>query len=171
MKKAFLAVITLLLLVGFGYGRPKQDFAKFLKANRTNFENYSSDKYYEALEVTNKKTGEKKKFADFPEIDRMILKLVRCDTLSHELEDLYNKWKDELKNAEETPEDEKEASKKNVSEYLEKLMTLRKENAEKVEALAGELFKKFPDKFTKEEQEYITKTIRTYHDKNNLVKR
>lgn len=163
--------MTFLLLVSSVFARSKQDFDKFLKAATDNAVKYSSETYYEKLEFTNKQTGEKKKFSDFSEVDRFVFMLMQCDVLSHEMEDLYNKWKEEFKNAEDTPDDENEASKKDVTQYMEKILDVRKKNAEKVEALIAELFKKWPDKFTKEEQEYITKNIRDYHDKNNLIKR
>lgn len=166
-----LGAMAFLLLVSSAVARSKQDFDKFLKTVTDNAIKYSSEAHYEKLEFTNKQTGEKKKFSDFAEVDRFVFILMQCDVLSHEMEDLYNKWKEELKNAEDAPDDENEANKKDIAQYMEKLLAVRKENSEKVEALVSELFKKWPDKFTKEEQEYITKSIKDYHDKNNLIKR
>lgn len=171
LVKAFLGIMAFLLLSNYVDARSKQDFDKFLKAATDNAVKYNSEAHYEKLEFINKQTGEKKKFSDFPEVDRFVFMLMQCDVISHEMEDLYNKWKEELKNAEDAPDDENEASKKDVTQYMEKLLAVRKKNAEKVEALVSELFKKLPDKFTKEEQEYIAKSIREYHDKNNLIKR
>jgi len=171
MKKAYLSIMSLLFLVALVFGRDKSDFEKFLKNNVDRVENSVLEKSYEKLEFTNKKTGEKKKFSDFPEIDRAVYMLMQSDLLSREMEDLYNKWKEELKNAEETPDAESEAGKKDVTAYMEKLMVLRKKNAEQVEGLVDKIFKKWPDKFTKEEQDYTLKNIREYHDKSNLVKR
>ena len=171
MKKVYLSIMALLLLVGLVFGRDKSDFEKFLKNSVNKVENCILEKSYDKLEFTNNKTGEKKKFSDFPEIDRSIYTFMQSDLLSREMEDLYNKWKEELKNAEETPDTKSEASKKDVTAYMEKLMVLRKKNAEQVEALVEKMFKKYPDKFTKEEQNYVLKTIREYHDKSNLIKR
>jgi hypothetical protein len=169
--RASVVAMAFFLLAGLGFARGKADFDKFLKAATDNVTNYSSEKFYEKLEFTNKKTGEKKKFSDFEEVDRLTFILMQCDTLSHQLEDLYNKWKEELKNAEETPDDANEASKKDVTEYMEKLLELRKTNAVKVEKMVNDLFSKFPDKFTKEEKDYVLKTLKEYHDKDNLIKR
>jgi hypothetical protein len=171
MKKAYVSILATLLLVGLVFGRDKADFDKFLKSNVDKVDNSVLEKSYEKIEFTNKKTGEKKKFTDFLKIDRYIYMLLQTDLLSREIEDLYNKWKEELKSAEETPDVENEASKKDIIEYMNKLMELRKKNAEQVEVLVEKIFKKWPDKFTKEEQDYILKTIREYHDKNSLVKR
>lgn len=171
LLKSYLGVLTLLFLVGLATARDKKDFDRFLKSTQVNFDNTASEKFYENLEFTNNKTKEKKKFSDFSEVDRAVYILMQTDVLSHEMEDLYNKWKEELKTAEETPSDENEASKKDVTAYMEKLMELRIKNAEKVESLVANLFKKWPDKFTKDEQEYITKKIKEYHDKEKLVER
>src|SRR5581483_4390616 len=160
MKRSLLSLVTILLATGFVSARTKQDFDKFLKQTASQVENYPNEKYYESLEFTNPKTNEKKKFSDFPKVDRFIFMLIKCDTLSREMEDLYNKWDEELKKAEDTPDDASEASKKDVTNYMNKLMTLRKQNAEKVESMVGELFKQYPDKFTKEEQDYIIKSVR-----------
>jgi hypothetical protein len=164
-------MLALLLMASFAFARGKADFDKFLKTATDKIANYNSDKYYEKLEFSNSKTNEKKKFVDFDEIDRRVYILLQLDLLSRQLEDLHNKWKEELKNAEETPDDANEASKKDVTAYLEKLLVLRKQNAAKTEELANELFKKFPDKFTKEEKDQVLKTMKEYHDKSDLIKR
>lgn len=169
--KAFLGAMMFLLLASSVFARDKADFDKFLKNATDSVANYSSEAYYGKLEFTNKKDGAKKKFADFDEIDRRVYMLMQSDLLSHQMEELYNKWKEELKNAEDTPDEENAASKKDVAAYMEKLLTLRKKNAEKVELMANELFNKFPDKFTKEEKDYILKNLTEYHDKSSLIKR
>jgi len=171
LLKASIGVVALCMLASFAFARGKADFNKFLKSSTDNVNNYSSKEYYEKLEFTNKKTGEKKKFSDFTEIDRSVFMAMQADLLSHQLEDLYNKWKEELKNAEETPDDENEASKKDVTQYMEKLFELRKKNAAGVEKMVNDMFSKFPDKFTKEEKEYVLKSITEYHDKHKLVPR
>lgn len=171
LLRTFVGVAALLLLSSLVMARGKADFDKFLKSATENVANYNTDAYYAKLEFTNKKTNEKKKFADFDEVDRFVYKLMQTDMLSHQLEELYGKWKEELKNAEETPEEETEASKKDVTAYLDKLMVLRKKNAEQVETMLDELFKKFPNKFTKEEKDYVLKNVKEYHDKHNLIKR
>jgi hypothetical protein len=171
LLKASIVAVALVLLANCAFARSKADFNKFLKSSTDNVTNYGSKEFYEKLEFTNKKTGEKKKFADFDEVDRAVFMAMQSDQLSHQLEDLYNKWKEELKNAEETPDDENEASKKDVAQYLEKLLELRKTNAVQVEKMINDLFTKFPDKFTKEEKEYVLKTLTEYHDKHNLIKR
>lgn len=169
--KASIGIVTLCLLASFAFARGKVDFDKFLKSATDNAANYSSEKYYEKLEFTNKKTNEKKKFSDYDEVDRMVFMVMQCNSLSHQLENLYNVWKDELKNAEETPDDETEANKKDVTQYMEKLLELRKTNAVGVEKMVNDLFSKFPDKFTKEEKDYVLKSVTEYHDKHNLIKR
>lgn len=169
--KVFTGIVAFLLLTSLAFARDKADFDKFLKTATDNVANYPTKAHYDKMEFTNKKTNEKKKFADFDEVDRQVFIIMQTDSLSHQLEDLYNKWGEELKNAEETPDDENAASKKDVTAYMDKLMALRKKNAEKVEQMTNEMFNKFPDKFTKEEKEYILKAIQEYHDKNNLIKR
>lgn len=169
--KTFTGIMALLLLASFAFARGKVDFDKFLKAATDNVANYPTETYYGKLEFTNKKTGEKKKFADFDEVDRYVYSVTQTEMLSHQLEELYNKWKEELKNAEETPDDANDASKKDVTQYMDKLMVLRKKNAEKVEQMTNELFNKWPNKFTKEEKEFVLKNLQEYHDKNNLIKR
>lgn len=171
MFKTFAGMVALLLLVGAASARPKADFDKFLKMMTDNVGKTAVEKTYDKVEFTNKKSGEKKKFVDFDEVDRQVFITMQTDLLSRELEDLYGKWKEELKSAEETPDDEKEASKKDVTEYLDKLFALRKKNAEQTESLLANLFKKWPDKFTQEEQDHISKSIKSYHDKSNLIKR
>ncbi|NIQ13501.1 MAG: hypothetical protein GTO02_03545, partial [Candidatus Dadabacteria bacterium] len=64
-----------------------------------NFNLVSSEKSYEKVEFVNSKTGEKKKFTDFDKIDRAIFILKNCDLFSHQMEDLYGKWKIELEDA------------------------------------------------------------------------
>jgi hypothetical protein len=164
-------MLALLLMASFAFARSKADFDKFLKTATDNVANYPTEAHYGKMEFTNKKTNEKKQFADFDEVDRRVYILMQLDLLSRQLEDLHSKWKEELKNAEETPDDANEASKKDVTVYLEKLLALRKQNAEKTEELANGLFKKFPDKFTKEEKDQVIKTMKEYHDKSNLIKR
>jgi hypothetical protein len=51
------------------------------------------------------------------------------------------------------------------------LFEIRQKNAVKLEGLAAELFKKYPDKFTNDEKEFFMKTIKAYNDKNKLIKR
>lgn len=169
--RASIGMLALLLIASFVFARDKADFDKFLKAATDNVANYSTEAHYGKMEFINKKTNEKNKFTDFDEVDRQVFIITQTHSLSHQLEDLYNKWKEELKIAEETPDDKNTASKKDVAAYLDKLVPLRKKNAEKVEQMTNEMFKKFPDKFTKEEKEYVLKTMQDFHDKNNLIKR
>jgi len=171
LLKASIGIVALFMLASFAFARGKADFNKFLKSSTEGVANYSSKEYYEKLEFTNNKTGEKKKFSDFSEVDRAVFMALQADQFSHQLEDLYNKWKEELKNAEETPDDENEASKKDVTQYLEKLFELRKKNAANVEKMVNDLFTKFPDKFTKEEKEHVLKSLTEYHDKHKLIQR
>jgi hypothetical protein len=169
--KTLLVFLALLFTATFACGREKEDFEKFIKQTATISKDLSSAKFYENLEFTNKKTGEKKKFTDFSELDRQVYTLMLVESFGHDMEDLYNKWKEELAKAEDSPDDEKDASKKDIAEYMARLTLLRKKNAEKLETLADKMFKKWPDKFTEEEKSLTLKTIREYHDKHKLIKR
>jgi len=171
LLKTFVGVTALLMLSSIAFARGKADFDKFLKGATDNVASYGTEAHYAKQEFTNKQTGEKKKFADFDDVDKHVYMTMQTDILSHQLEDLYNKWKEELKNAEDTPDDENEASKKDVTAYMDKLMALRKKNAEQVEKMVNDLFSKWPNKFTKEEKDYVLKNVQAYHDKHNLIKR
>jgi len=165
------AIAILLLCANIGNTKEKKDFNNYLKNLEKTVDQYSTDKYFESHEFTNKKTNEKKKFTDFTEMERTILKIFHGQTLGSDLGDLQDKWKEELKNAEETPDSEDEASKKDVEEFSKKLFELRQKNAVKLESLIEDLFKKYPDKFTNEEKEFFMKSIKTYNDKHKLIKR
>jgi hypothetical protein len=164
---AFMAFLFAINLIA----AEKKDFEAVLTSLDKAIPNYHTDKFYEKHEFKNKKTGEVKKFSNFGELERAVFIFFQGDKLSHDLEGLYEKWQAELKSAEDKPEDEEDASKKDVEKYLEKLMVLRKKNAEKVESLIADLFKKWPDKFTDKEKDFILKNIKDYHNKNNLIKR
>jgi hypothetical protein len=131
----------------------------------------NSAKFYANLEFANKKTGEKKKFSDFSELDRQVYTVMLLESFGHDMEELYNKWKEELAKAEDSPDDEKDASKKDIAEYMAKLTLLRKKNAERLESILDIMFKKWPEKFTEEEKSLTLKKIRDYHDKHKLIKR
>lgn len=171
LRVSTVAMAFLLCFASLGVAREKKDFNNYLKNVEKIVDQYSTDKYFESQEFINKKTSEKKKFADFSEMERAILKIFHGQTLGVDLGDTQDKWKEELKNAEETPDSEDEASKKDVEEFSKKLFELRQKNAVKLEGLAAELFKKYPDKFTNDEKEFFMKTIKTYNDKNKLIKR
>jgi len=166
-----LACMAFLFAINLTLAAEKKDFEAVLTGLENAIPNYHSDKFYEKHEFKNKKTGAVKKFSDFNELERAVFIFFQGDKLSRDLEALYEKWQTELTIAEDKPEDEKDASKKDVEKYLEKLMDLRKKNAEKVESLMTDLFKKWPDKFTDKEKDFILKSIKDYHDKNNLIKR
>lgn len=169
--KTFIVCFAFLFTTSLATAREKEDFEKFLKKTASVSKDFSSPKYYEVLEFTNKKTGEKKKFSDFSELDRQIYMAMVTENFGHEMEELYNKWKEELANAEDAPENENEASKKDIAEYLSRLTLLRKKNAERLESLVEKMFKKWPDKFTEDEKKLTLKTIRENHDKSKLIKR
>jgi hypothetical protein len=171
LRVSTVAMAFLLCFANLGAAREKKDFNNYLKNVEKIVDQYSTDKYFENHEFTNKKTSENKKFADFSEMERAIMKIFHGQTLGTDLGDTQEKWKEELKNAEETPDSEDEASKKDVEEFSKKLFELRQKNAVKLEGLAAELFKKYPDKFTNDEKEFFMKTIKTYNDKNKLIKR
>lgn len=163
--------MALLFTATFVSGREKEDFEKVMKQTATASKDLSSAKYYENLEFSNKKTGEKKKFSDFSELDRQVFTVMLVENFGHDMEELYNKWKEELAKAEDKPDDENEASKKDIAEYMANLTLLRKKNAERLESLLDKMFKKWPDKFTEEEKSLTLKKVRDYHDKHKLIKR
>lgn len=169
--KTLLISFAFLFTTTLATAREKEDFEKFLKKTASVSKDFSSTKFYETLEFTNKKTGEKKKFTDFSELDRQVYIVMITESFGHEMEELYNKWKEELAMAEDAPENENEASKKDIAEYLSRLTLLRKKNAERLESIVEKMFKKWPDKFTEDEKKLTLKTIREYHDKNKLIKR
>lgn len=171
MKNIFIATLASLLFANMGSAREKQDFEIYLKKVEKIIDQYSTDKYFESQEFTNKKTGEKKKFSDFSEMERNFLKIFHGQTLSVDLGDVQDKWKEELKSAEEAPDSEDEANKKDIEDFSKKLFELRQKNAVKLEGMLEDLFKKYADKFTAEEKEFFTKNIKSYNDKNKLIKR
>jgi hypothetical protein len=174
MKNLFrlaIGVFVLLLFTGVNFARSKKDFDEVLKSLNIVVDNYTSEKYYEKYEFTNKKTGEKKKFADFEEANRAVFMFLRGELFSRELEELQEQWKEELKLAEETTSNADEANRKNIEEYINKLINLRKKNAQKLEIFIDNIFKKWPDKFTKEEQTFTIRSIKDYNDKHKLIKR
>jgi hypothetical protein len=163
--------IVLLLCANVSNAREKKDFIGYLKNIEKTTDQYSTDKYFESHEFIDKKTNKKKKFTDFTEMERTILKIFHIQTLGVDLGDTQDKWKEELKNAEETPDSEDEASKKDIEEFSKKLFELRQKNAVKLESLIEDLFKKYSDKFTNEEKEFFIKSIKIYNDKHKLIKR
>jgi hypothetical protein len=169
--KTLFVCVALLFTATFVSGREKEDFEKVMKQTATASKDLSSAKYYENLEFSNKKTGEKKKFSDFSELDRQVFTVMLVENFGHDMEELYNKWKEELAKAEDKPDDENEASKKDIAEYMANLTLLRKKNAERLESLLDKMFKKWPDKFTEEEKSLTLKKVRDYHDKHKLIKR
>jgi len=169
--KTLFVSIALLFTATFVSGREKEDFEKAIKQTATISKDLNSTKFYENIEFSNKKTGEKKKFSDFSELDRQVYTIMLVESFGHDMEDLYNSWKEELAKAEDDPGDKKDASKKDIAEYMATLTLLRKKNAEKLESLIDKMFKKWPDKFTEEEKSLSLKTVRDYHDKHKLIKR
>lgn len=167
----FILICLAFLFMGNLAAREKEDFDKFLKRTATVSKDLSSSKYYESVELSNKKTGEKKKFSELSELDQHIYKIMLAESFGQEMEELYNKWMDELVNAEDKPDDAKHASKQDVAEYMSQLNLLRKKNAERLESLVETTFKKWPDKFTEEEKAFILKSIRDQHNKHKLIKR
>lgn len=171
LKASVAAVAFLCLFANISQAREKKDFDTYLKKVGKIVDQYSTDKYYDNQEFTNKTTNEKKKFTDFSEMERAFLKVFHGQTLAMDLGDVQDKWKEELKNAEETPDDAEEASKKDIEEFSAKLFELRQKNAVKLEGMLEGLFKKYSDKFTDEEKEFFMKNVKSYNDKNKLIKR
>ena len=165
MKKAL--AIFFLLFAAVANAKDKKDYENYLSKATNSIENYANDKAYETYQFINKKTGEKKKFADFSEMDRLIFFVLRGNAIDHELEDTYYQWQEQLEKFDENSG----MTKEELNSFLDKLFELRKRNAAKVENLVDKLFLKFPNEFTAEEKKYLTDSIREYHDKYNLVKR
>lgn len=164
-------VAFLCTFASLGEAREKKDFEGYLKNINKVIDQYSSDKYFESQDFVNKQTDEKKKFSEFGEMERAILKIFHGQTLSVDMGEAQDKWKEELKGAEETPDSDEEASKKDIEDYTKKLMEIRKKNAVKLEGMIEELYKKYPKEFTADEKEFFAKTIKSYNDKNKLIKR
>jgi hypothetical protein len=165
----FLAVALLVpAIAATAFSKDKKEYEDHLKKLEYSVNNYSTEKYYDGYSFTNKKTGIKKKFKDFEELQKFLFFIMTGNVLDRELEDYGTKLKEDLASPDVASGD---ATKKDLRNYLEKLTDLRKSNAVKLEALIEELFTKWPDEFTKEEQDYISKSVREYHDKHNLIKR
>lgn len=171
LLKFFFAIFVVSTCTSTGFCVEKKDYEEFVKKTDKTIKEYATEKYYDELKFTNKETGEQKSFKDFTPMQKFIFFVMRGTALDHELEEVYNKWKENLKSAEEKPGDDKEASKADLEKYMSNLMESRKKNAVKIEGLVSELFKKWPDEFTKEEKETFLKSLKEYHDKNNLIKR
>ncbi len=171
MLKKMVAVAIVLAVASISFAKSKSEFEKTLKNVETVVNGYDKENFYEKFEFTNKKTGKPKKFLEFTPVQRAVFIAMQMNAINHSIEEIYNKWQEELKGAEEHPSEEGEASKKEVEEYLTKLMEFRKAGAVKLESSIDSTFEKWPDEFTDEEKENIKKNMREYHDKNHLIKR
>lgn len=171
MRKIISLFAVLFLFLSTGLATEKKAFDEFLKKATNASKGIPNEKEYEKFEFTNSKTGEKKKFADFPEVDRTSFIISRLQQFEYNLASVYEKWEEELKKAEDAVEEEAEANKKDVEAYMKELMDIRKACAIKLEQLLEDLFKKHPNAYTKEEQEHILKSAKDFHDKHKLIKR
>lgn len=171
IKNGILAICFLFIFSNLTFATPKADFDSMLNKVRFIIEHYTVEKSYEKWEFTNKTTKEKKKFSDFTELERRIFFFMRGQKLDNDFLNLYNAWVEEAKKAEDKPTDANEASKEDVKKYMEQLQQFQKQNAVIVEKLLEEVFAKWPDKFTKEEKEYLLKSTKEFHDTNKLIER
>ena len=128
---------------------------------KSTIENYQKDEFHENLFKKEEKI--KKKFKGLAPLEKRSYILIFCINAISILDNLSNAWEDELKQAGEGTETE--ASKEDVQKYLDTLLELRKENIAKTEEFAVQLFKDFPDNFTKEEQEFALKKLKDFRAK------
>jgi hypothetical protein len=165
MKKLF-NITLFLALFSLVAVRDREEYESHLSQIKEAVDNFNNEKYYEPYDIRNKKTGEIKKISDLKDLDKNLFFLFEGEELTYSLESLEKLWREDLDklNGDKQKIDE-------VKKYIEQLRGLRIKLALKFENHAEMLFKKFPDAFTQEEKEYTMKTIREYHDKNQLVKR
>lgn len=164
-------VILLFLCASTVFAKTKKSFSDILNSTKKEIKEYTEDSFYDKFEFTNKKTGAKRKFGDFSTVERRVFIILAGEKLNQLLLEFYEKWQEELKTAEESPKATEDASKNNIEKYMEKLLVLRKEHAEKLEKITTDLFKDYPDKFTQEEKDFTLKRIRDFNDKYSLITR
>jgi len=169
MKKLILSAILSFLFFLPTFATEKKAFDDFLK--KTNAVTIYDKKSYEKLAFTNSKTGEKKKFVDFPEKEQFALMINHICDVGYNMGSVYEKWEEELKAAEDTPDSNTEASKQDIRTYMKQLFDIRKKNAEELEKLLDVYFNKYAKDFSDEDKQHILNNIRSYHDKSKLIKR
>jgi hypothetical protein len=171
LLKGLFGVLALLVFVNFTFAKSKKDFEHALSGIEVITKSFDTEEFYESIEFTNKKTKEKKKFSDFTPLQKSVFVVMQMDVINRSLGELYNKWMEELKKAKDKPDDPEEASKKDIRSYLARLLSHRKNGASKLESKMEQMFKKYPDDFTEEEQKHMLNMIREYNDKNKLIER
>jgi hypothetical protein len=160
MKKLLCATVAFFLFLGGISATEKTPFESTLVKIKSTIENYQKDEFHENLF---KKEEEKKKFKGLEDVDKRTYILIFGIEVAATLTSLSDVWEDEFKKAGDGSDIE--ASKADVRKYIDELLVLRKENATKLEELATQLFKDFPDKFTKEEQEFTLKRLKDFSAK------
>jgi hypothetical protein len=169
--KGLFSVLAVLVFANLTFAKSKKDFDHALNGVEVITKSFDTDKFYETIEFTNKKTNEKKKFSDFTPLQRSVFIVMQMDVINRSLGELYGKWEEELKKAKDKPDNPEEASKREIRIYLAKLLSCRKTAASKLETKMEDMFKKYPDDFTEEEQKHMLNMVHEYNDKNKLVER
>jgi hypothetical protein len=143
-------------------GRKNGEYKKVLKDMTTWVSKLDNvDFYNEQFTFKHKDTGKEKSFKEFEKLDQRMFMLTSAQKLSGHLGFLADAWEKELKKAEATGDgkDDSIASKVEIEAYLKEIKELRKSEIVKWEEMARAVFKDFPDKFSKQEQEFYLKQI------------
>jgi len=144
-------------------GRKNAEFKKVLKDMNTWISKLDNvDFYQEQFTFKNRETGKEKSFKEFEKLDQRMFMLTSAQKLSGHLGFLQEAWEKELKKSPDKGDgkDESIATKEEVKKYVEQIKEVRVAEVKKWEEMAEAVFKDFPDKFTKQEQEFYLKQVR-----------
>jgi hypothetical protein len=144
-------------------GRKNTEYKKVLKDMNTWVSKLDNVEFYnEQFSFKNRETGKEKAFKEFEKLDQRMFMLTSAQKLSGHLGFLQDAWEKELKKAPATGDgkDDSVASKEEVQKYIDQIKEVRKAEVKKWEEMAQAVFKDFPDKFSKQEQEFYLKQVR-----------
>jgi hypothetical protein len=160
MKKLLCAASCFLMFLCNLNATEKTAFESTLTKLKSNLENFQDNKFQESLI---KKEEDKKKFKNLSELEKKTYTLIFGIEINAKLTNLHSIWQEELKKATDDCE-EIEANKEEIQKYIDELLEIRKDYAVKVEEVAVQLFKDYPNNFTKEEQEFTLKKLKDFKE-------
>lgn len=150
----------------------KKEYDRALK-HYTEWKNKFNDlDYWKSVTLTRVSDKKEYKVKDLEEFDRQAFFLSNLRRCTFEMTRLHGFWHKELVQYMIMPPlQDGVPTVDELTAYIEKLTTLRKEAAATLEAYAEKFVKDNPSKFTKEEREQLLKSIKDYHDEQKLIER
>lgn len=159
-----------------------EDYEKYLAKMEKISKDFMVFDSWKEMSFKHKVTGKVVEWKDLSEYEKTMFCVVMAERTTAYFTRMDAFWKEELKSFENpnhklvpvpNPENEKQkpATKEDVTKYVEKLTSIRKNFAVEYEKFAEASFKKYEKEIPAPEREKMLNSIREYHDKFKLVER